>query len=124
MLLVSLILHERLQTTVVLFMTILGFWGLVNYFRNQPMPPGYKGALVIGEILILIEALIGLGIFLYGLRPGRTYIHILYGITAVISLPGTFAYTRGRDGRWESLVYACVCLFLAGLSIRLQQIAT
>jgi hypothetical protein len=124
MLVVSLILHERLQVTIVMFMFALGIWGLFNYFRNQPVTPNFKGALLIGEILILIEAFLGIGVFIYGLRPVRTYIHILYGITAMIALPGTFAYTRGRDGRWEGLVYACVCLFLAGLSLRLQQVAT
>ena len=34
---------------------------------------------------------------------------------------GAFAYTRGRDSRWESLVYATVCLFLAGIAIRARQ---
>lgn len=124
MLLISLQLHERLQTTVVLFMFAMGIWGVFNYIRKRPVSSDYAGALIIGEILIVVEALLGLVIFLYGLRPVRTYMHILYGVTAVIALPGAFAYTRGRDDRWEGLVYACVCLFLAGLSIRLQQIAT
>lgn len=124
MLLISLQLHERLQTTVVLFMFAMGIWGVVNYIRKRPISSDYAGALIIGEVLIVVEALLGLAIFLYGLRPARPYIHILYGVTAVIALPGAFAYTKGRDNRWEGLVYACVCLFLAGLSIRLQQIAT
>lgn len=123
MLLIALQLHERLQSTVVLFMLALGLWGLFNYFRGNPVTSNYKGALIIGEILLIIEAVLGLVVFLYGLRPARTYIHILYGITAILALPGAFAYTKGRDDRWEGLVYACVSLFLTGLAIRLQTVA-
>jgi hypothetical protein len=124
MLVIALQLHERLSMTIVLFMVAMGFWGLFNYLRKRPVTSDYQGALIIGEVLILIEAVLGLAIFFSGLRPARTYMHILYGITAVIALPGAFAYTRGRDSQWEGLIYTCVCLFLAGLSIRLQQIAT
>ncbi len=125
MLPIALILHERLQTTVMLFMIALGLWGLFNYFRNVDVTDGYRGALVIGELLIISEALIGLYLLpSHGSLLPRQSIHILYGITCVIALPGAFAYTRGRDGRWEGLAYACVCLFVAGLSIRLQHIAT
>jgi hypothetical protein len=121
----GLILHERLQVTILLFMLAMGGWGLWNYIRKKPLTPGYQGALVIGEVLIVIEAVIGLLLLprYYTLLP-RSDIHILYGITAVLAIPGAFAYLRGRDSRWESLVYAAVCFFLAGLSLRLQFIAT
>jgi hypothetical protein len=119
-----LLVHERLYVTVLLFMIVMGGWGLVDFFRKQPISDHYTGALIIGEVLILIEALLGVILYMKGFRPVRSNIHILYGITAVIALPGAFAYTRGRDSRWEALIYACVCLFLAGLSIRLQQVAT
>lgn len=123
MLLVALVLHERLQATLLLFMIAMGAWGVFNFVRKQPVLPNYQGALVIGEILILVEALLGLVLYLMGYRLGRMDIHILYGMTTVIAIPGTFAYTRGRDGPKEGLAYACVCLFLAGLAIRMQQIA-
>jgi hypothetical protein len=53
-----------------------------------------------------------------GRQPSRPTIHILYGIVAIMMLPGTFAYTRGRDSRWEQLIYAAVCLFLCGIALR------
>lgn len=117
-------LHMRLQFTAVLFMVAMGVWGLINYARKKPVTPDYFGALIIGEVLLVVEALLGFYLYISDFRPPRTEIHILYGITAAITLPGAFAFTRGRDSRWEGLIYACVCLFLAGLSLRLQQIAT
>lgn len=124
MLSLALQLHTRLQFTIVLFMLAMGIWGIINYAQKKPVTPDYIGALVIGEILILVEAILGFYLYLSDFRPSRSEIHILYGVTAFIALPGAFAFTRGKDSRWEGLIYAGVCLFLAGLAIRLQLIAT
>src|SRR5262245_13385347 len=115
------LLHRGLMNTMLLYMIAMAVWGIVNYARQQPVTGAYSGALVIAEMLVVAEALLGVGLLLYGARPARSGIHILYGIVAVICLPGAFAYTRGRDSRWEGLVYATVCLFLAGIAIRALQ---
>ncbi len=62
--------------------------------------------------------ILGVILFVSGARPYRPSIHILYGIVAILTVPGTFAYTRGRDGRWELLIYVTVCLFLCGIALR------
>ncbi|HEU5101062.1 MAG TPA: hypothetical protein VFU22_18685 [Roseiflexaceae bacterium] len=112
------VLHARLLVTILLFFGALTIWGLVGYLRGQGMSGGYKGALAIGELLMLSEFIIGVLLLLSGAQPSRLGIHILYGIVAIITLPGTFAYTRGRDDRWEQLIYAVVCLFLCGIALR------
>ena len=111
-------MHARLLVTILLFFGALALWGFVNYLRGEGVTGSYKGALAIGVLLILAEALIGVILFASGARPGRPGIHILYGIVAVITVPGAFAYTRGRDGRWEQLIYVTVCLFLCGIVLR------
>ncbi len=110
--------HERLSITVLLFLTILGLWGLWNALRGEGASGSFWGALVIGEVLILVEALLGTVLFLGGLRAARSAVHILYGFVLVLSLPAAFSFTRGRSGRYESLIYALVALFLAGVTIR------
>jgi hypothetical protein len=112
------LLHARLVTTILLFFGALAIWGFVNYLRGEGVTGGYRGALAIGELLMIAELLLGIALFASGARPFRPSIHILYGIVAVITLPGTFAYTRGRDGRWEQLIYVTVCLFLCGIALR------
>lgn len=113
------LMHARLLVTILLFFGFLAIWGFVGYLRGGGISGSYKGALAIGELLLLAEFIIGVALFIAGARPFRPSIHILYGIVAIITLPGAFAYTRGRDGRWEQLIYVTVCLFLCGIALRL-----
>ena len=111
-------LHARLVVTILLFFGALSIWGTFSYLRGQSISGSYKGALAIGELLMLAEFLLGVLLLLSGAQPYRLSIHILYGIVAIIGLPGAFAYTRGRDDRWELLIYVAVCLFLCGIALR------
>jgi hypothetical protein len=113
-----LFMHMRLLVTILLFFGALTLWGLFGYLRGQEISGGYRGALAIGELLMLALFVIGVLLLLGGRQPSRPTIHILYGIVAIMMLPGTFAYTRGRDSRWEQLIYAAVCLFLCGIALR------
>src|ERR671924_836045 len=104
-----LLLHARLLITILLFFGALTLWGFFNYLRGEAISGGYSGALVIGELLMLAEFILGVILLVAGRHPYREAIHILYGVVAIIVLPGAFAYTRGRDSRFENLVYAAVC---------------
>jgi hypothetical protein len=112
------VLHARLLVTILLFFGALSIWGFASYLRGQSISGSYKGALAIGELLMLAEFAIGVLLLFGGAQPARLSIHILYGIVAIIALPGAFAYTRGRDDRWELLIYVTVCLFLCGIALR------
>jgi phosphatidylglycerophosphate synthase len=112
------VLHARLLITILLFFGALSIWGFFSYVRGQGVSGSYKGALAIGELLMLAEFILGVILLIGGELPYRLSIHILYGIVAIMTLPGAFAYTRGRDGRWEQLIYVTVCLFLCGIALR------
>ena len=112
------ILHARLVITILLFFGALALWGFFNYLRGQGVSGSYLGALAVGELLMLSEFVVGLILLLSGQRPYRVGVHILYGVVAILTLPGTFAYIRGRDSRWEQLIYVTVCLFLCGIALR------
>ena len=111
-------IHERLAVSMLIFMLALCAWGLWSYFRGEGVGGSYWGALVIGELLVLAQVLFGLILLLSGRTPLRMGVHLLYGVVAIISLPAAFFYTRGRDNRYEMLIYAIVCLFLAGVALR------
>ena len=111
-------IHARLSITVLLFMLALGAWGLWTYLRGEGITGSLWGALVIGEILIVVEGLLGVALFLGGYRPARTAVHLLYGVFLAVALPGVFSYTRGRSARGEALIFGLVALFLAGVAIR------
>lgn len=111
-------MHARLVFTIVLLFGTLTIWGLFRYLRGHAALGGYLAGLWIGELLLLSQALIGVALWIGGHVAVRQPIHTLYGVVAIITLPGTFAYVRGRDPRWAQLVYALACLFLCGIALR------
>jgi heme A synthase len=111
-------IHNRLSITMLLFMAALGIWGLWNALRGAGMSPSYWGGLVIGEGLIVAQTVIGILLYILGGVPARGLLHVLYGVAALISIPAAFAFTRGRSTRYESLIYAIIALFLAGVTVR------
>lgn len=110
-------LHIGLARASVMFSLIIGVYGFWRYFRNSGVSQDFWGVLAAGQVLYTAQALIGVVMLGLGLRPGR-WVHLLYGILSVITLPGAFAYMRGRDSRREVLIYALVGLFMAGVSLR------
>jgi apolipoprotein N-acyltransferase len=111
-------IHGRLSVTMLLFMLALGLWGLWNFLRGEGMTGSYWGGLAIGEGLVIVQGLLGVALYVLGGAPSRGILHILYGVVSMISLPAAFSFTRGRSTRYETLIYAIIALFLAGVSIR------
>lgn len=109
--------HVRLGNAVLLYCLALGVWGLWAFFRNQGVGSSYLGAMLVGELLFVSQGAVGVMLLLGGAAPGR-WVHILYGVLSVISLPAAFAYLQGQDTRREALVYGLVGLFLAGVALR------
>ncbi len=115
------VLHFGLSNTALLFLIALGVWGLWSFFRGDGVTGSYWGALAIGEGVLVLEGILGAALYLGGSAGlARSWLHILYGVVAVICLPGAFSFTRGRSTRYEVLVYAVVSLFLAGIVNRAQ----
>lgn len=111
------LLHDRLSTTVMLYMAALGLWGLVAWFRGQALSASLGGALVIAEVLVLVQVGAGLLLVADSLRP-PTATHYLYGITAILALPFAWSWLRGRDQRQALLIYSLLALFIFGLAVR------
>ncbi len=112
-----LLIHDRLATTVLLFMAALGIWGLVSFMRGESLGGSLSGALVIGQVLIVAQGLFGAVLYLDGFRPS-TSVHLLYGATAVVVLPFVWSYVKDRHPRQALLFYSLVALFIAGLAVR------
>lgn len=111
------IIHGRLANTAVLFTLAVGLWALFKYISRQGLSSSYWGTLVIGELLLAAQGLIGVVMYFQGDRPARL-IHFLYGVLVLLVWPGVYAYTEGRNTRREALIYGLASLFLAGLALR------
>lgn len=111
-------LHAALANTIILFMSVCGLWGLFSAFRGG-LNGSLSGALVIGEGLILGQALLGIISFFLGAanRPADN-LHYLYGISIIITLPGIYSFTRGRPPAVQALWFGGGAFFIAGLALR------
>lgn len=112
-------IHARLGNTAMLYALILTLWGLWRYFRQQGINSNYWGALVVAEVVFLVQA--GLGLFMWLSGSGELagqYIHILYGVVSILVIPGVYIYTRGDESRRSMVVFSLACLFLVGIALR------
>lgn len=110
-------IHNRLANTALFFTIIMALWGIWRYFRRQGVDGSYWGALVIAEILYLVQAAVGAYLWLSGARPGQL-IHLLYGVFSILIVPGVFVYTKGDEQRRAMLIYGVSFLLMIGIILR------
>ena len=109
-------LHALTARSLVLYFALVGLWGVLLYFRKAELGGAYRGALVIGVVLAVAQALLGLALMLF-VRPAAEPLHYLYGVTAILTLPLLAAYIS--DKRYSRVLsYGLGSLFIAGLAIR------
>ena len=110
-------LHRVLSNTTWLFFLLVGLWGMYRAIRNYGVDGSYLGAMAVGEILFIIQALLGV-ILLLGVGSAGRGVHYLYGVFAIVAMPGLFAYLRGDDSNNAQWAYAIMTLFLFGVALR------
>jgi heme A synthase len=116
-------LHKHTSDAIAYYSLIVGLWGLFNFLRREAPDGNYNGALVIAIVLYLLEGVMGIVLLITGLQPARGWIHFLYGITIALTIPATFAFTRGANTSRESMIYGLVLVFNWGLALRAQDTA-
>lgn len=111
-------IHARLANTTLLFVSLMAIWGFWRFFRKQGLSPSYLGALVMAELLILAQGLVGALLWLGNPlgRPG--YVHWIYGLALTLAVPLVYSYTKGRNERPEMLLYAVAYLIMIGMVLR------
>lgn len=83
----------------------LAIWGTYRYFRNQELGGGFRASYLIMAGLTALQGLLGLAAFVSGGRPA-VLLHVVYGIFAVIFLPGAYLYAQGGSRRREAVILA------------------
>ena len=106
-------LHGRLAISLVLFALILGVWGTYQFLRRRAVSGGFRSAYLLLAALAIIQSLVGAAEYTTGLRPGNA-LHVVYGIFAVLFLPGIyFLGHRRRDREAAFLATACWVVLIA-----------
>ena len=119
-------IHSRLANTALIFIAILGIWALISRIRSKPLDGNWFGAAIIGELLIIGQAAIGTWIYLQGMGAAlpRPYLHILYGLVAVLALPAAYGYfSQLEDDNVQCIAMFVTCFFLWGILMRASNVA-
>ncbi|MHB8631562.1 MAG: hypothetical protein ACYC9W_06510 [Candidatus Limnocylindria bacterium] len=109
-------LHGRVATAIVLYLAIVGLWGLLLGIRGSGPTPNFIGALVIFEIAAVGQGLLGIALLFS--RPPSQSLHVLYGVALALAIPLAATMVRKRERRTASFTFAFMALFAAGLAIR------
>lgn len=109
--------HVQIANSMVLYFLLVGLWGVFLGIRRQKdVGSAYRGALMIALGLAAVQLLVGVVLLIQagGLRNDT---HILYGLSAVITLPLVHQFVAGKYLS-PPLAYGVGALFMAGLAIR------
>lgn len=101
-------LHGLSARVLIAYAVVLGLWGAYGYFRHASISGGFRSSYLIMAAITPLQGLFGGILFLIGSRPGEI-LHVVYGIFAVLFVPGAYLYARGSDARREALVLAGAC---------------
>jgi heme A synthase len=99
-------LHAYGARVLVVFAVVLGVWGAYHYFRNQRVSGGFRSTYLIMIGIVVVQGLLGLSALVAGTGPREGVLHMVYGLFAVLFLPGAYLYSRGDDRRREALILA------------------
>ncbi len=97
--------HRISATALVVFSVLLGVWGAYGYFRHAQVSGGFRSSYLIMAGLTAFQGLFGLALLATGHPPSRL-LHVVYGIFAVLFLPGAYLYAHGGSKRREAVVLA------------------
>jgi hypothetical protein len=108
----ALFLHVVGANALVAFAVVLGIWGAYVYFRHAQVSGGFRSSYLIMAGLTAVQGLIGLGLFVSGRRPTEL-LHVVYGIFAVLFLPGAYLWAHGGSKRREAVILAAAAWIVA-----------
>jgi hypothetical protein len=99
------LLHGVGAWALLAFALVIAIWGTYGYFRHAQVTGGFRSSYLVMAGLTAVQGLIGLAAFAFGGRPTEL-LHIVYGVFAVLFLPGAYFYAQGGSLRREALILA------------------
>jgi len=111
-------LHRISATALVIFAVVLAAWCTYLYFRRAAVNGGFRSSFLIMAGLTAVQGLLGLILLLLGNRPADWPLHIVYGIFAVLFLPGVYRYAQGGTRRREAVFLAGAAWIVAIAFVR------
>jgi heme A synthase len=105
-------IHRRLAYALLIFAVILGIWGGFQFMRRRAVSGGFRSSYLLMVGLLAVQGLLGV-LSLTTTPPPRGILHVVYGIFAIVFLPGVYFYAaRGSRAR-EAAFMAASCWIVA-----------
>jgi len=119
----TVVAHGFIARAMILFTLAAGVYGLAEFLRKKPVSPDYWGVIVVGNLLALGQGALGAFMALNGASPARGWVHIIYGVVAVLWIPIIqFGYNQflkeGHAKHQETLVCAIVSVLEFLIALR------
>ena len=113
--------HGLLARVVLVLVVLTAAWSAVLVAGRRPIRPALAGGLAWIVILVSATGLLGIASAAAAGWPTDP-LHIVYGVLAVLVLPGTWAITRNRaDPRRTALILGVASIVQVILVVRLFQ---
>ena len=105
-------LHANLARTTLFYTAAMGVWSLALVVRGRGLDGRYMGALVIGELVLVLELLLGLSLALDRGWGAVRYLHVLYGVLATLMWPFVYTFAPRDGSRREAVMFSATSFFL------------
>ena len=96
---------------------MLGIWGTYQLARYRQVSGGFRSSYLLMIALTIVQGLAGAFLLLGGQRP-HELLHVVYGIFAVVFLPGVYFYSERRDDLREAAFLAAACWIVVVALVR------
>jgi heme A synthase len=104
--------HQRFAFALLIYALILGLWGGYQFLRRRAISGGFRSSYLLMIGLLAVQGLLGV-VSLTTSPPHRGILHVVYGIFAIVFLPGVYFYAaRGSRAR-EAAFMAASCWIVA-----------
>lgn len=105
-------IHQRFAVALILYAILLGVWGGFQFFRSRALSSGFRSSYVLMIGLLAVQGLLGV-VLLIGHRQPREILHVVYGIFAIVFLPGVYFYAARGSRVREAAFMAASCWIVA-----------
>jgi hypothetical protein len=99
-------LHSVGARALLVFALVLAIWGTYRYFLKAEVTGGFRSSYLIMAGLTAVQGLLGVAAFAVGGRPTGQLLHVVYGVFAVLFLPGAYFYAHAGSRRREAVILA------------------
>ncbi len=102
---------------IFVFLMVLSVWGLVLAVRRRAPDRTYLSAVVVGEVELVLQAIVALIVIIAGHRPPSIAEYLAYLLVTVALVP--YALVRARSPQanyWDTSVVAVVT-FAVGVAV-------